>query len=290
MVQTYLKSKRVWLRSHPDYSETWVQDLIADDPSILGLGNHLELRERERRQPRAGRLDLLLRDPDTMKRYEVELQLGATDESHIIRTIEYWDIERKRYPQYDHCAVLVAEDVTSRFLNVISLFNGAVPLIAVQMRAVEVGEHITLVFSKVVDEMTLGVVEEDEDEEATPTDRTFWENKASPKTVKLADQLFDLIKDFDNSLGLNYNKQYIGLTLNRASFNFVTLRPRKNQINLDIILPRTDDIDAEIDEAGIQTLEYKWGRYRLRLSKMDIEENSNLLKKLMREAYDRRNG
>ena len=48
-------------------------------------------------------------------------------ESHIIRTIEYWDIERKRYPQYEHCAVLVAEDITSRFLNVISLFNGTIP-------------------------------------------------------------------------------------------------------------------------------------------------------------------
>ena len=30
---------------------------------------------------------------------------------------EYWDIERRRYPQYDHCAVLIAEDITSRFLN-----------------------------------------------------------------------------------------------------------------------------------------------------------------------------
>jgi hypothetical protein len=66
-------------------------------------------------QPRAGRLDLLLQDLDTKRRYEVEIQLGATDEAHIIRTIEYWDIERKRYPQYDHCAVLVAEDITSPF-------------------------------------------------------------------------------------------------------------------------------------------------------------------------------
>ena len=85
-------------------------------------------------QPRAGRLDLLLQDPDTQRRYEVEVQLGSTDESHIIRTIEYWDIEKKRYPQYDHCAVLVAEDITSRFLNVVSLFNGTMPLIAIEER------------------------------------------------------------------------------------------------------------------------------------------------------------
>jgi hypothetical protein len=64
-----------------------------------------------------GRLDLLLQDVDTNRRYEVEIQLGKTDESHIIRTIEYWDIERKRYPQYDHCAVIIAEDITSRFLT-----------------------------------------------------------------------------------------------------------------------------------------------------------------------------
>ena len=53
------------------------------------------------------------------------------DESHLIRAIEYWDIERRRFPQYDHVAVVVAEDVTSRFLNVISLMNRTIPLIAI---------------------------------------------------------------------------------------------------------------------------------------------------------------
>ncbi len=56
------------------------------------------------------------------------MQLGATDESHIIRTSEYWDIERRKYPQYDHTAVIVAEDITSRFLNVVGLFNGFIPI------------------------------------------------------------------------------------------------------------------------------------------------------------------
>ncbi len=81
--------------------EKWLQDQIAADPSILGLGD-LDLKDRERSQPRAGRLDLLLQDPETNRRYEVEIQLGKTDESHIIRTIEYWDIEKQRYPHLDH--------------------------------------------------------------------------------------------------------------------------------------------------------------------------------------------
>src|SRR2546423_10172203 len=95
-----------------DLGERWVQQQIVDDPSSLGLGD-LVLKDRERRQLRAGRLDLLLQDPETLKRYEVEIQLGATDASHIIRAVEYWDHERKRYPQYEHVAVIVAEDITS---------------------------------------------------------------------------------------------------------------------------------------------------------------------------------
>ena len=74
--------------------------------------------------------------------------LGPTDQSHIIRAIEYWDIERRRYPAYDHVAVLVAEDITARFLNVLSLFAGTVPLVAIQLNALQIGEMITLTSSR----------------------------------------------------------------------------------------------------------------------------------------------
>lgn len=92
----YVKPEFISLRQHSELGEVWVHQRIAEDPSILGLGD-LVLRDRERRQMAAGRLDLLLQDADTNHRYEVEVQLGPTDESHIIRTIEYWDIERKRW-------------------------------------------------------------------------------------------------------------------------------------------------------------------------------------------------
>src|SRR3989440_741973 len=165
MALTYVKPEKIWLKDHPELNERWVQDRIAEDPMLLGLGD-LVLKDKERMQPRAGRLDLLLQDSEGDRRYEVEVQLGSTDESHIIRTIEYWDIERKRYPQYDHCAVLVAEDITSRFLNVVALFNGMIPLIALQMQALKVGDQSTLLFTKVMDELSRGLVDEDEEAEA----------------------------------------------------------------------------------------------------------------------------
>lgn len=143
-----IKPERVFLSKHPVIKEVWLQNQIAADPSILGLGD-LILKDKERIQPKAGRLDLLLQDSSN-RLYEVEIQLGKTDEAHIIRTIEYWDIERKRYPQYDHCAVIVAEDITSRFLNVISLFNGHIPLIAIQLNAYKFSdkEGLALVLPK----------------------------------------------------------------------------------------------------------------------------------------------
>src|SRR5690554_7650195 len=167
-----IKPERIPISKLDGISEKSIQEMIADDPSIIGLGD-LVLKDKERIQPRAGRLDLLMQDPDTNRRYEIELQLGKTDESHIIRTIEYWDIERKRYPQYEHCAVIVAEDITSRFLNVISLFNGSIPLMALKVTAYEYEGKYFVTFNKILDEVQFGLVEEDEEVKEV-TDRNYW--------------------------------------------------------------------------------------------------------------------
>ena len=66
----YIKPEKVWLKGHSELNEKWVQEIIAEDPSILGLGD-LILKDKERIQPRAGRLDLLLQDSESTRRYEV---------------------------------------------------------------------------------------------------------------------------------------------------------------------------------------------------------------------------
>ena len=157
----YSRLKTISLKQHPSYNEAWLQEVIANDPSVLGLGP-LIVKDRERTHRGGGRLDMLLQDEDGLGRYEVELQLGASDESHIIRTIEYWDRERKIYPAYEHTAVLVAEDITSRFLNVIGLFNGQIPIMALQLTAVETPAGAGLIFTRVLDTVRLGLVDEDE--------------------------------------------------------------------------------------------------------------------------------
>ena len=288
-VRDYVRPERIDLKNSPELTENWVEKIIADNPSMLGLGD-LVLKDRQRKQPRAGRLDLLLQESDTLRRYEVEIQLGSTDPSHIVRTIEYWDIEKRRYPQYDHCAVLIAEDITSRFLNVISLFNGAFPLIAIQMQALKVGDKRTLVFTKVMDEYSRGLIDEDEDAEAEPTDRNYWEQRAAKKTVGLADQILKILHFVDSTLSLKYNKQYIGIEKDGQPCNFVVLRPKKNRINFEIRLPKSEELDAKIDGADLDTLEYnsRWGSYNIRLTQDDITAREDILKELCALAYNRR--
>lgn len=282
----YVKLERLTLKDHPTLDEKWIQARIADDPGILGLGD-LVLKDKERIQPRAGRLDLLLQESDTSRRYEVEVQLGRTDESHIIRTVEYWDIERKRYPQYDHCAVLVAEDISSRFLNVIGLFNGTIPLIAIQMQALKVGEQVALVFTTVMDELTRGT--EEEDDEQTLTDRAYWENRGTKQTVGMVDQLLNLIHQFDPSLELKYNKFYIAPSKGGQPHNFAVFRPRKSSVILSVRVKLSDDTTQKIEAAGLETLgaDKRGGEgYRLRLSPDDIKNNADVLRDLMKLAHD----
>jgi hypothetical protein len=282
----FVKPERIWLREHVLLNERWVQDRIAEDPSILGLGD-LILKDKERMQPHAGRLDLLLQDPDLDRRYEVELQLGRTDESHIIRTIEYWDIERKRYPQYDHCAVIVAEDITTRFLNVIGLFNSAVPIIAIQMTAFAIQDNVALVFTTVLNELTRGL-EDDDDEAQEPVDRAYWENRVGREIVEMADGLLATMRQWDRTFELKYNKSGIALARNGLSEKFVRFRPKRQFLRVEARVPQSQEIDAQLEEAGLDVMPYKYGKYRIRLTNKDLATSEPLVRELLKQALEAR--
>lgn len=288
MTIKYVKPIKINLKNNPEINERWVQDIIAQDPSVMGLGN-LILKDKERIQPYAGRLDLLFQDEDAIKRYEVEIQLGKTDESHIIRTIEYWDIERKRYPQYEHCAVIIAEDITSRFLNVISLFNGAIPLVAIQMNAIKVGDNTSLIFTTVLDQLKLGFVDEDE-EVSEVTDRNYWEQiRGNKKTVAMVDEMLEIVKTISPDSQLKYNKFYIGLEKDGRPNNFVTFNPQKNMLRVAIRLPKSEEIENKIETSGLDMLDYdtRSGKYRIKLNKDDIKNNTEFLTELLKSAYEK---
>ena len=253
MAPEFVRLKQVSMKGHPELNEAWLHSRLSEQPELLGLGE-LDLLTSEKTLPGGGRLDLLFIDSNAETRYEVEILLGRTDESHIIRTLEYWDIERRRYPQYEHVAVIVAEEITSRFFNVISLFNGFIPIMAIQAKALDLGNNqITLDCTTVLDHASLA---REEDEAVFPADRSYWEDKATPKTLEMVDHLFSIVQELDPGIALKYNKQYIGLARNGIATNYISFKPMKQLVRVRARRLDRSDIEDLEEQLDISPIDY----------------------------------
>jgi len=282
----YVRAEPISLKSHPDFSEVWLHDQISKDPSILGLGD-LTVLQRERVQVRAGRLDMLLADDAESTRYEVEIMLGPTDPSHIIRTIEYWDIERRRYPAYDHVAVLVAEQVTARFLNVIALFAGSIPIIAIQLNALRVSNQIVLDFVKVLDQRQL---REDDTGEAggaaePDVDRSAWEARVGATLMKVCDRVAQIANEIaDPKLELKYKKGLVTLSVPGSFFNVLPFWPKKTFITIRFRVTDPETWVKRLSEAGVEADLKDGALVRIRVRNSDFEQHEDLLRELIHQA------
>jgi len=279
--------KTLNLKTDSRFNERGLQEYIIQNPDKLGLGD-VAVIDQERIQDSGGRLDILLEDQNNDSRYEVEIQLGGTDETHIIRTIEYWDNERKKYPQYNHTAVIIAEEITGRFFNVIGLFNGFIPIMAINVTAVELPSgELGVLFTKILDSVNLGI----EDEPAEPTDRAYWETvKSTPDKVALADKTLEIVKEFAPSAELNYNQHYIGFRVNGKSCNFATFKMSTKSFWIQIVLPKDDDMDQFVENAAFDSSNYRRAvGYRHKFSAATIDENRIALKEVLEKAYSHKN-
>jgi hypothetical protein len=279
----FTRHERISLRASPDFNEMWLHDRIAEEPTILGLGE-LAMVQRERIQTHGGRLDLLLTDADSQTRFEVEVMLGATDPSHIIRCIEYWDEERRRFPAYDHIAVLVAEEVTSRFLHVMSLMAGSIPLIAIQLNALKVGEHIVLDFVKVLDQRMLREDDTSGDDGA-PVDRAFWTEKAEPEQMKIADELLTVVNEIEpGAFELHFARSRITVRRKRAFFNLVVLWPKKRFMAIRVIVEDAQEWVPEFQGLALPAKASAQNRLDLRFNLQELTALRPKFSKLFEKA------
>ena len=258
------------------YDEAWLQDQICENPSALKLGD-LEVIAKEKPQNKAGRLDILLKDPENDSMYEVEVMLGATDETHIVRTIEYWDNEKRKYPQRQHHAVLVAEAIERRFFNVIHLFSHAIPIIAIQVNMVEVGGQKSLHFSQI-----LNTYEEPEDSFNTiyeEHDDAYWRD-FSPWTLEAANVLLEIIKPVFPDAQLHYVKYYISIRSEGDGFFWFHKRSEdKSLLNMwfsEKILPQAAEL---LDTAEISYLK-KEDVLRLTINPKTLRNHADIMRKI----------
>lgn len=256
-------------------NEAWLQNQIWENPSCLDLGE-LEGVTRERIISSGGRLDILLKNPVDDSMYEVETMLGDTDPDHIIRTIEYWDLIKRKWPQRQHFAVLVAERITKRFFNVIQLLSGAIPLIAIQANIVQHVGGNSLHFTKILD-----VFEEIDDDTAIDGgmyDESYWA-KRSKEALGVVKYLQELTLEIYGKTELHFNKYSITIASN--SYNQMVVRNRSGK-NVMIELrygAKKEEIKNVLEQFGIQHID-QHRHFKFTLPERLIKEKADVFIKI----------
>ncbi len=278
MTYEYAKAKPITLRD-AEKDEKWLQELISKDPGLLGFGDVLVI-QRERPQPTGGRIDLVLSDPEENVRYEVEIMLGTVDESHIIRTIEYWDVERRRFPSFEHRAVIVAEAITNRFFNVIGLLNKAIPIVAIQLNAFLMGDKLCLNFVRVLD-----IMEEAEDEPGEQVDRKYWETRGSKKSIDLMDAIVALVPKDAGDVRVKYNRHHVAV--GTSGTNFLWLHPRKGghvHFHVEPGEEGREKLMPKLEEKGIECGPHRSDAMKVVITGKEFEENKDLVQEVVTVA------
>jgi hypothetical protein len=167
------------------------------------------------------------------------------------------------------------------------MFNGTIPLIALQMKAYKVGDGVTLIFTKILDEVNLGLVDEDEEVQEL-VDKDYWLKKSSSDVMKLSEECLTIVKLIVPDAEFKYNKPYIGLTTNGYTNNFITIGPRKKYFVLSIRINTNEEVKRLIDESGLELIEdySRGGAYRLRIFKQDLKDNKELIENLIKIAWE----
>ncbi len=103
----------------------------------------------------------------------------------------------------------------------------------------------------------------------------------------MADKLLSIVHEVTESknLELNYNKHYIGLASGGVANNFISMKPRKHNVLLQVKLPRTDEL-TELIEQSLEFISYdnRWGLYQVRVTQNDLTESIGALRELIARA------
>ncbi len=275
MEQDIKLGKKIFIRN-TGKDEYWLQDVIYANPEKLGLGNLVTVRK-EKSQSNGGRLDILLKDPTDNTMYEVEVMLGDTDPSHIIRSIEYWDNEKRRYPQRQHFAVLIAESFERRYFNVIQLLSLTVPMIAIQADLLEVGDEKILNFTKILDVY----VEPEEEEEVKQVTEATWSEKAE-WTLETAKKHLELLIEIEKNIELKLTQSYVSIVVNGRNTYMYDKRTKPNSV-IWFNIKEEEKVDAIKKLLDDKNIVYSYGKYKdfsFTYDKQFLVKNQDLMRQI----------
>ena len=87
---------------------------------------------------------------------------------------------------------------------------------------------------------------------------------------------------------MKYNKNYIGLTENDITKNFVIFEPKRNVIWVGLKLKKKDEIEEIINNSELNHnhMRHNGRRYKFRLKPEELANNKDVIIKLLKMAYE----
>lgn len=208
--------------------------------------------------------------------YEAEIMLGEADEIFIIRMIEYWDNEKRKWPQRQHYAVLVAETITRIFLCD-PAFQPFDSVYCLQVSIIAAGDQKLFHFSKVLD--TYEEPEEGGGNLYEIYDENFWRNK-SPWTIETAKSLLDIVRPVFGNASLKYVKNYIAIEVNNNNYMWFHGRSgNKSLLGFWISELRSSQAEGTLESNNISYVK-KDQKIRITTDKEFIKQNADMLKEI----------
>ena len=188
----------------------------------------------------------------------------------------------RRWPTREHRAVIVAEEITTRFFNVIALFNRAIPMIAIKLGAVQVDDKIVLTFTTVLD-----IFEEPDDEgDGELADRDYWEKRSNPESLRIVDQCAQLLSTDGHRPRLTYNRHHIAMGGSRQ--NFAWFHPRKAQkhchFHVKVGEANLQESTAKLEAAGISVEPHRKNGLRVIVTPAEMRQHESVIREVLGSA------
>ena len=267
-------------------TERRLHEYIAKNPTAIGISDVI-CRASELTQQGAGRLDLLLESTakrSSRERYVVEIQRDESDETHTVRMLEYLCRERKRVPDYNYSAVLVAENIVQgRFFNVLSMLGEHIPIIAINVLAAKLPDgKFGFAFSHALDINVVPTETEDSDTPQKDVSEDTWREEYGDNTVDLANKIRERLGD---NIGKYFTKSYAGIEdPQQGRTAKCKIHPQQSKVWVRFNIPKSEEWDERIAGYGLH-LKHVLGSYWFAIrNDDDVENHAAILREMYREV------
>jgi hypothetical protein len=182
--------------------------------------------------------------------------------------------------------VIVAEQITSRFFNVLRLLNRSVPMIAIQLSAFQLDDASIVLHPVTV----LDVFEEitEVDDPGEQADRAFWEKKVEPSSLAIMDKIVSHLKSSNVDPRLTYNKYHIAM--GTTGNQFCWFHPRKSFGNCHMEIRVTnetrDQLLSTLQSKGIDASPRRTDRITLSLTTKGLSEHTDAIIDTLKRAEE----